>query len=122
MSEVADAQQPQVAQLPLVCDDAIAKAIFCELTLGGLVAGDEVLVIGGANWQKNRIKSHLETKLAELKTIVAGFDTHSKAALAQAEVRLNWTDLDTLAGTKAFIRGQYEAKIELLASLIKELN
>lgn len=115
---------PEVQQvLPLVCTHEIASAIFNELTLGGRVAGDKVLVIGGANWQKNRIIQHLDEKLTQVKSLLSKMDKASKAAAAASALnsKAEIPDMGVLGGTKAYIRGRYGAQKELLEQLVKDL-
>ena len=108
-------------QVPLVCTPEVSKAIYNELTLCGRVKSDEVLVVGGANWQKNRIVQHLEEKLKELQTQIAKMNDASAKRAAALSARYP-EEMDSLGTVKSFIRGGLEEKIGLLQSLIGDLK
>jgi hypothetical protein len=105
-------------QVPLVCTPEISKAIHHELTLGGRVECGELLVVGGANWQKNRIIECLEGKLAELQAQLTKMNETS----ARRAAVLFPQEIDRLGTVNSFFRGGLEGQIELLQFLISRFK
>ena len=99
-----DTQAP--ARIPLVCTIEIAKALYNELSVGGLAPVSFDLADAACRWQVNRIVEHLKVQLAARQAEFKAPDAHPDALLATAQ---------------SYLRGRLEGQIDLLESLINDL-